>query len=308
MSILTTGNIPNLLTARLDMVFRNEAKSIPKQWEGIFGTENATGSTFDATSTYGFGLVPKSSEGAALTYDKPGEGYKSTSTIDLFKLGFKITREAYDDERYGQMKDMAAELAKSFIYTKNVNAANIFNNGFSDSYVYADSEPLFGDATLYTHPLKKTGGVDYNRPANAGVDLNKASLTAAINDIRATLSDSGKLWQIGLRPTQLIVHPDNEAKAYELLNSAQDPEGANNTENWLKTIKLVPVVNDFLTDPDAWFLSCGSSVNKLKLFQRVALETSSEVDFNTDAMLYKGYERYLFGAIDWRGVWGSSGS
>lgn len=308
MSILTTGNIPNLLTARLDMAFRNEAKSIPKQWEGLFGTETATGSTFDAISTYGFGQVPESSEGAPLTYDKPGEGYKSTSTIKLYKMGFKITREAFDDERYGQMKDMASELSKSFIYTKNVKAANIFNNGFSDSYVYADSEPLFGDATLYTHPLKKTGGVDYNRPENAGVDLNKASLKDAINAVRATLSDSGKLWQVGLRPSVLLVHPDNEAKAYELISSQLDPEGANNTENWLKTVKLQVVVNDFLTDPDAWFLLCGKETHKLKLFQRVGLETDSEVDFNTDSMLYKGYERYIFGAIDWRGTFGSSGA
>jgi len=26
------------------MAFSNEAKSIPKQWEGLFGTETATGS------------------------------------------------------------------------------------------------------------------------------------------------------------------------------------------------------------------------------------------------------------------------
>jgi len=307
MSILTTGNIPHLLTSRLDMAFSNEAKSIPKQWEGLFGTETATGSTFDAQPTYGFGQVPESSEGAALTYDTPGEGYNSSSVIKLYKLGFKITREAFDDERYGQMKNMAGELAKSFIYTKNVNGANIFNNGFSDSYVYAYSEPLFGDATLFTHPLKKTGGTDYNRPETAGVDLNAASLKDAINAVRATLSDSGKLWQPGLRPSVLLVHPDNEEKAYQLVASIKTPENANNSENWIKTLSLQVVVNDFLTDPDAWFLLCGTNIHKLKLFQRIGLETDSEVDFNTDAMLYKGYERYRFGAIDWRGTWGSSG-
>jgi hypothetical protein len=39
--------------------------------------------------------------------------------------------------------------------------------------------------------------------------------------------------------------------------------------------------------------------------ERVPFETDMQVDFTTDNLLVKGYERYSFGYYDWRNTWGS---
>ena len=54
------------------------------------------------------------------------------------------------------------------------------------------------------------------------------------------------------------------------------------------------VVNHYLTDTDAWFLLTDVP-NGMKHFNRVALETSMDGDFDTGNVRYKARERYSFG-------------
>ena len=306
---LMRTDIANAVTAGLDDVFWDSAADTPAQYADVFGEETVDGQYYQALPFYGFGQVPESGEGTAITYDSPGEGYKATVEPDVYKLGCRITREAYDDERYAMLKTVPKELAKSFRYTKNVIAFNILNNGFSDSYVFADSEPLFGDATLYTHPLKN-GGTDYNRPASAGTDLTKAAFKTALIDLKRTLDDRGNYWDIGIlsKGVTLVVPLELQDKAYELINSDLDPESANNAKNWIRNIKISVFVADFLTDPDAWFVIANKSVHRIKVFNRIALDTDADREFSTGCLLYSGYERYVPYAESWRGSWGSPGA
>ena len=306
---LMRAEIANAVTAGLNEVFWNSAATVPAQYEKVLGSETMDGQYYKALPFYGFGQVPKSSEAKILTYDSPGEGYEATVESDIYKLGCRISREAYDDERYGMLKKVPSELAKSFGYTKNVIAFNILNNGFSDSFVFADGEPLFGDGTTYTHPLKN-GGTDSNRPTSAGVDLNAESLKNAMIDLKRTLDDRGNLWDIGILSEGITIGIPLELQdiAFGLVNSDLDPESAKNTANWLKSQKISIEVLDFVTDPDAWFLFAGKNKHRVKVFTRIVLDTDSDREFSTGCLLYSGYERYVAYAEDWRGVWGSPGA
>jgi len=62
-----------------------------------------------------------------------------------------------------------------------------------------------------------------------------------------------------------------------------------------------------LTDVDAWFLMTDAP-NGLKMFQRTAIRTAFEGDFDTGNVRYKARERYSFGWSDPRGIYGSSGA
>ena len=66
-------------------------------------------------------------------------------------------------------------------------------------------------------------------------------------------------------------------------------------------------VNHFLTDTDAWFVLTDAP-NGLKHFQRVAIRTAMEGDFDTGNVRYKARERYSFGWSDPRGIYGSPGA
>jgi len=46
----------------------------------------------------------------------------------------------------------------------------------------------------------------------------------------------------------------------------------------------------------------------MKHFQRAAVATSMEGDFETGNVKYKARERYSFGFSDWRGIFGSPGA
>lgn len=304
--MISRSSIANAVTPGLNEVFYNSLKTVPKQHTEIFSISTSNKKTEYDLPLYGFGLAIKKDEGTNITYDDPGEGYKSTYTHDSWALGFKITEEAYDDELYGMMAQMASKLALSMAYTKEVNGASILNNGFNDSFPGADAEPLFGDATAYTHPLKDTGGTDKNRPST-NVDLSMSALKSALIDFRATLDDQGLVWQVGLQPKFLVVPPDLEDTANELIKSEKDPETMLNTINVMRK-RLTVVVNDFITDTDAWYLLADKNTHKLKLLQRKPLRTESADDFDSGDMKYKAIERYIFGHSDWRGTYGCPGA
>jgi len=66
-------------------------------------------------------------------------------------------------------------------------------------------------------------------------------------------------------------------------------------------------INNFLTDPDAYFIKTDAP-NGMKMFERVSMKTGFEGDFDTGNVRYKARERYSFGFSDPRGMFGSPGA
>lgn len=306
---LMRSDIANAVSAGMDDVFWNTANKMPKQFEDVFGSVPCDSQYYYSLPFYGFGQVPKSGEATAVTYDSPGEGYKATAEPDVYKLACRVSREAYEDERYNMLKSIPKELSKSFVNTENIVAFTLINNGFNDSYTFADREPLFGDATTYAHPLKGSGGLGYNRPASAGTDLDATSLMAGLIALRRTLDDRGGYWNISLLSdgVTLMVPLELQDVAYALVKSQLDPESAMNAENWLRGINIKVYVCDFLTDPDAWFLIANKSNHRIKMFNRIPLESNSDRESTTGCLVFGGYQRYIPYPEDWRGIYGNPG-
>ena len=115
---------------------------------------------------------------------------------------------------------------------------------------------------------------------------------------------------IALRGTKLIIPPQLQFIADRLLESTLRPGTADNDINATKNMGMVPegyTVNHFLTDTDAFFLKTDAP-NGFKHFERMALSTSMDPDFDTGNMRYKARERYSFGFSDPRCVFGSPGA
>ena len=80
--------------------------------------------------------------------------------------------------------------------------------------------------------------------------------------------------------------------------------------NALKSNGMIPQgysVNNFLTDAQNWFIITDVP-NGMKGFNRVAMSTSMDGDFDTGNVRYKCRERYSFGVSDPLGVYGSQGA
>ena len=188
-------------------------------------------------------------------------------------------------------------------YTKQVKAASVLNNGFSAGvYAGGDGVALFSTS----HPLI-SGGVNSNTPSTQS-DLNETSLEAAVIQIAAWTDERGLL--IAAKPTKLIVPPNLMFVSKRLLDTELRVGTADNDINAIKQLGSIPggySVNNYLTDPNAWFL-CTDVPNGLKHFVRSPLANSMDGDFDTGNVRYKARERYSFGFSDPLGMFGSSGS
>jgi phage major head subunit gpT-like protein len=138
------------------------------------------------------------------------------------------------------------------------------------------------------------------------VELNEATLLAGMIAIRTAFKDQAGL-KVFARARKLLVPPQLEPVAIRLTKSELRPGTADNDVNAIiSTSGGLPegyMTNDYLTSATAWFLL--TNIDGLSYMERVKFETDMQVDFVTDNLLVKGYERYSFGYYNWRSIWGS---
>ena len=157
-----------------------------------------------------------------------------------------------------------------------------------------------------------SGGTNSNKPSS-NVDLNETSLEAAVISISGFTDERGLL--IAARPRKLIVPPALMFVATRLLETELRPfttgdTVAKNDVNAIKSLASIPDgyrVNHYLTDTNAWFVQTDVP-NGLKMFERVALQTGMDGDFDTGNVRYKARERYSFGVSDPLGIFGTPGA
>ena len=289
----------------LNALFGLEYKRYGEEHKELYETESSERSFEEETKLSGFASAPVKSEGGGISYDTAQEAYTSRYTHETIALGFSITEEAMEDNLYDSLSVRYTKaLARAMSYTKQVKAASVLNNGFTNTAAYygGDGVPLFSTA----HPLVG-GATNSNRPT-AGIDLNETAVEAAVIQIAAWKDERGLL--IAAKPRKLAIPPSLMFVAKRLLGTELQVQTSNNDINAIRALGVVPespTVNHFLTDTNAWFLLTDVP-NGLKHFQRVPLANSSDGDFETGNIRYKSRERYSFGFSDPLGIWGSPGS
>ena len=287
----------------LNALFGLEYARYGEEHKELYEVESSERSFEEETKLSGFSAAPVKSEGAAIAYDTAQEAWTTRYSHETIALGFAITEEAIEDNLYDSLSARYTKaLARGMAYTKQVKGASVLNNGFSSSYLYGDSQPLFSTA----HPLVG-GGTNSNTPST-GVDLNETSLEAAVIQIAAWTDERQLL--IAAKPRKLVVPPALMFVATRLLDTKLRVGTNNNDISAINNNGTIPegyTVNHFLTDVNAWFLLTDVP-NGLKHFVRTPLQNSMDGDFDTGNVRYKSRERYSFGVSDPLGVWGSSGS
>jgi hypothetical protein len=294
----------------LNALFGMEYARYGEEHKEIYETESSERSFEEETKLAGFGAAPVKNEGSAIAYDNAQEAFTARYTHETIALGFSITEEAVEDNLYDSLSARYTKaLARAMAYTKQVKAASVLNNGFNGSYPGGDGVSLFGvnsSSARVGHPLVG-GGQNYNSPT-VGVDLNETSLENATIQIAAWTDERGLL--IAAKPVKLVVPPALMFTSKRLLDTELRVATADNDINAIKQLGTISggyTVNHFLTDPNAWFLTTDVP-NGLKHFERMALDTKMDGDFDTGNVRYKARERYSFGWSDPLGIWGSSGS
>ncbi len=292
-------NFGDLLAPGFREIFFMKFGEKPPQMEELFNLRTSSRQFEEDSYVSGLSNIPKKVESAPVSTDAAIQGFDTRYTHDTFSLQYKISREMNEDDLYGIMRKMPAALGRSMRNTVEIDAANIYNRAF-DTTNYADGAD--GKALFVTdHPLVG-GGTQKNRPTTFG-NLNATSLEQALIDLRATTDDRGQL--LHLKPIKLVVPPTLEWTALKLIGSAFDPDSANNAVNPAHNILRV-VVNDYLTDTNAWFVI--GDEHEVNWFWRVRPDHESDNDFQTDDALFKVRARWSRKwSLPW-GVYGNEGS
>ena len=301
--VITSSSFAKLLWPGVNAFYGRAYKDYPEEWSKLgFEQKKSTKAYEEDVGLTSFGLATVKTEGGPISYDTERQGFTTRYNHVVYALGFQITREAYEDDQYSIVGERKAKaLARSMRYTKELVAANIYNRANTSGYTGGDGKTLLAS----DHP-NITGGTWSNMPS-AAADLSEAALEQAAIDIAAFKDDRGLL--IAVRPTKLIIRPDQMFEAKRILGSDGRPGTDLNDPNVLKTEGIIPevVINHYLTDTDAWYIVTDIP-DGLKYFERRADAFEMDNDFDTENAKYKATARYSFGWTDPRCMYGSIGA
>ncbi len=305
---INRASIAKELLPGLNAVFGMEYGEVNNELEPLYEIENSDRAFEEEVLFTSFGSAPVKGEGASVTYDDAQESYTARYTAETVALAFAVTEEAMEDNLYDTFAKLRAKgLARAMANTKQVKAANVFNNGFSDTI--GDGQAFFST----THP---TVGDGSQSNLIAASDLAESTLETALTNVQKIKDDRGIL--IGASAVSLHIPVDSWAIADRILSSpgntsASGGQAANpniNAINAVRHLGMLPQgyhINRRFTDTNCWFVKTDVP-NGTKMFVRSPLQTKMEPDFDTGNLRFKARERYSFGVSDWRGWAGSQGT
>ena len=277
-------------------------EQIPSQYDKVFTAFDSKLALERTAEMRYLGLAQLKTEGGQTSFDNnAGERYVYNQEHNEIALGYAMTRKAIDDNLYKtQFHPSNLGLIESFHQTKEIYGANVLNTATTyNSAVGGDGVALCSTA----HPID--GGTIANTPTTQ-VDLNEATLLNAMIAIRTNFRDQAAL-KIFARGRKLIGPPQLEPVMIRLTKTELRPGTADNDVNAIMTtaggLPEGYMVMDFLTSSYAWFLL--TNIAGLAYMKRIAFETDMQVDFITDNLLTKAYERYSLSYFNWRAIYGA---
>ena len=280
MAVITSSSFAKLLWPGLNAIYGKSYNDYPVEWDKLFEKNTSDKAYEEDVGLSSFGLASVKNEGAPITYDTERQGFTSRYNHVVYALGFMITREIYEDDQYAKVGAQKAKaLARSMRQTKEIVAANVYNNATSGSFLGGD-----GKALLATDHPNVAGGTFSNRIA-VDSDLSEAALEQSVIDIAGFRDDRGLL--IAAKPQKLVIPYTLQFEASRIFSTV--------------------ITNHYLTDPDAWFILTNVG-DGLKYFERRGDQFEMDNDFDTENAKFKATARYSFGWSDPRAIYGSPGA
>lgn len=223
-------------------------------------------------------------------------GFKTNIQNVTFAQKIAAKREWLEDNLYPQIYNPAEVLGDSAALKMEMDAASVFNNATSGSYLGADGVALASAA----HP---------NGPSpNTGTQSNAGSLTLTPANIETTriaminfTDDKGGL--LGVTPDTILVPPNLEYVARQAILSSGDPTTANRADNPRQgAYNIIPW--NFLTTTNRWMMIDSRRMKRSLIWQnRVAINIQPEVMDTTVEARWIARMRYSYGWVDWRWIY-----
>ena len=291
-AINSTSTFPAImanLANKSVMVGFNEAETTYQIWAGKGSNRDFKEAARVALSEAGnLELVP---EGGQFQQDFLGEASARTKVATYGKL-FSLTRQAIINDDLVLFSKIATKYgsAAKRLVNKMVYAQLTGNVKMQDNIALFDT---------------KHGNV-----AGTGEALSVKAIAKAITAMRRQKGITGDA-TLNITPKYLVVPPELEMTAYQIVNSTAAVDGVNSGVVNPYKGRFVVVADAELTDPDAWYLVADASqhdtieVTYLNGVETPRLETRQ--GFDVDGIEYKVAFDCGVSALDFRGVFKNAG-
>lgn len=294
----------SLFVEGLRKVFFDQYKALAVVHPQVYDVRGSTKRQETEHTLPGLGMLTSKDEGVGMDFEDMIDGYEKSFSHTAYAKGIRMTREYMDDALYPEMKKQTQALAKSARYRKEYDHALLFNNANATTYFTGgDGLALLSD----THTIAGNPAVTFDN-YQSGVDLSMTALEDAFNAMRRFPDDTtaASAMYINLEPKALLIPPELEWTAIQLLKSTLLPGSGNNDTNPMQS-RLNIIVWPMITDTDAWFVLADKNDVAPVSYNRVELEFDHDKDFSTKDVLVSAYTRYSNGFADPRFCVGSMG-
>lgn len=287
----TRGNFGQLLAPGLQAILFEWLMEHPEEYAQFMNVETSERAYDEDQIIGGLGLARTKPEGEQITYDDPIQGGTVRYLHLTYALGWQITMEMKDDDRYDIMQKVPEELIKSCRQTWEQLAANVLLQGNS-TVLTADGVSLFNTA----HPL--LGGGNYSNQLATLTDFSVTALQDSIILFENMVNERGLRMQ--LAPNHVWGPPEMQFVFQEVLQSQYKPYTGTNEINPVQG-RVEPAILHFLNTNTGWYLSTGDETNNVKFKWRAKPTTDTIDDFETKGSKHSITFRVSAGATDWRG-------
>lgn len=304
MAINSTGNVPSTLWPGVKAFFGQYNKDWKAMHPALFDEVSSDKQYETYVQMTGFPLAMQKNQGDAFTYVANNQGFTYRLTNLAVGLGYIVTHEEIEDNLYGKEAfDRAAMLARSMNLYKEFQAVALYNNAFSPSVTYADGVSLLNAS----HPT--VGGGLQSNILPVSSDLSEGAIEDLLVQIAGAQDDLGLPFH--LQGVSLHIARANMFNAERIMKSVNRQGTANNDINAMLAMRVLPkgiFMNPYFTNAGAWFIRTDVPAGKGLIYQvREGMSFEMANDSDTRNVKHTAYERYAFGAVDWRAIYGSNG-
>lgn len=300
-SIVGRTGFSALMAPGIWRVYEMTGKERPLEYDKVINIEEMPWNPITDQAVAGLGTVPTKAEGAAFSLDAPVLENQIQVSVTAYGLAVEFTYEAWEDEKYGVFKDMAAEMARSGRNREEVVGWAPLNSAFAASPTGFDGSALC--STSHQSPVPG-GPLQANRPS-PDIGFSITGLQGSVLRYHSMLNDRG-LQQV-MFPSTIIMSAANMFAAREILGSSHKAFTADNEVNSLVPEDFKVMISHYLNTSTNWFLNCDVGQHDVNFAWRTHVLLDSFDDPWTKNAVFTIYFRITSWFGDWRGVDGSTG-
>jgi hypothetical protein len=312
-SVINTRTYFQLQSKLVQKAYTNSAPMKPLRYPSVFNSYEGDYERqfFQYLSLVGFGTLAEKTEGQVPAVDVSKEGLLSFFAYTSYALRYIVTKEMIREDAKSVIGKLPGLLRYSSDQTKEYLFWNVFNFAFNGAVALADGQPLCSTA----HPLQGASvipGVDSYSNDLGAVPLTVETLEQAYILLSTIPDDRGLLSY--RTPVKIIYNPVMHQIVQETLGSGYYPTSDENRINAVAgSIGYQPV--EYITasgNISPWFVCAGMGepgTDSHSVFASVKWdEQRAYYDEPTQSMIHETEFRAVWGAVDARGIVGSSGA